>query len=288
MYDNDRIKETYVYNHEWVKRLRKGSDLEDIGKAIQDRIEWPNITGPYIHQEENESSVDIIAALVDLEPDLHDKIEKAVGLMLYKMKHGDIGPSQKIYQGIFSIIRTNQFFECATLVHNWIKENESLVKPLSPNLKFYEREPLEAKRNSFKDALHAFAYVQDKSQELEAWWFNLWYDTEMFYQFYAFIGLRRQNPLMAVKEIPLLLDRKLTNTATLLAWFWRDEASKKVFVNTIRDGVNNNEKWAGIAMNTALEKMWPIEKEELMISLIEGRKIKLIENTTQKVLTNDI
>jgi hypothetical protein len=287
MFDNDRLKEPHIHNHEWVKRLRKGTDLEDIGKAIKDRIEWPNSTGPYVNSLDGEVPTDIIAALLDTEPDLHEKVEKAVGLLLFKVKRGDIGPSNAILQGLFTIIRTNQLFECSTLVHNWLKENVSALLPLDRSLPFYTLNPQEARRNSYKDALHAFAYVQGKNEELEHWWFNLWRESDKFWQFYAFIGLRRQNPEVARDEIPLLLDRKIPNTSSLLSWFWRDETSRKVFVNAIREGLVHDVKWTGLAMNEALAKMWPVEKEEFIAEL-KGNGVKLIENTTQTVLTNDI
>lgn len=287
MFDTDRLKESHIHNNEWIKRLRRSSDLEDIGKAIRDRIEFSAATGPYIFADKGEDSIDIISALIEVEPDLRDKIEKTVGLLLYKMKHGEIGPSQKIYQGIFSMIRVNKFVECRTLLHNWIKDNVGILVRNDKSLPFYEQSQLDGERGSYKEALFALAYIQGKDSFLQDWWLNLWRECYKYWQFYAFVGLRRQNPGVACGEIPLLLDRKLTGTAMLLSNFWRDEFSRGEFVRAIRNGLRANEKWSGLAMNTALEKMFPLEKDEFFAAL-KGNSLRIIGNTTQKVLITDI
>lgn len=288
MFDYDRLKEAFVQNNDWVKRLRRSTDLEDIEKAIRERIEFPNATGPFIYEAKGELPLDIIPALIETEPDLREKIENATGLLLYKMKRGEIGLSQEILRGVFILIRTSKFIGCRLLLQNWIKDNIATLAFNDKDLTFYERQPLERKRAAFKEALQALAYVQEKDEELERWWLNLWREGLEYWRFASFIGLRRQNPEAAVKELPLLLDRKVMGTSILLVSFWRDEVSKKAFVEAIRNGVNANEKWAGLAMNGAMEKMiFPAEKDDFMASLRgENKGIRVIGNTTSEKPVN--
>jgi len=68
-------------------------------------------------------------------------------------------------------------------------------------------------------------------------------------------------------ELPTLIKRDYDKGAYLMASMWNDEKCREVFEKAIAKGLNENNGWAGIAVNQVLEKLDDEKKNELLLGL---------------------
>jgi len=255
--NNSRYGETHIRRDAWVKSLFKTYEPEALGELIEKRIKLPLSTGPYVIPSQ-EGPVDIVNALIADGPEgFREKIEPAVGLLLYKMRHGQMEKSNEILQGVFSIIRGSKLTKCLTLVQNWLNENVSLL--LSDKAKEQE---------TMREGLMAFAKIQKKDPINEHYWTNLWRHGQACYWPASFHGLRQQNPKLACNELSLLVDRKvhgkLDKAIYLVSGMWNDENARHQLECAIKRGLHDNHNWAGMVLNLLLEKLTEEQRSGVM------------------------
>jgi hypothetical protein len=254
-----RYSEKHIRKDSWVKEMLKTYNPELLAGLIEKRIKHSNSTGPYVIN--NETSVDIINAYATEGPDdFKEKIEPAVGLLLYKALHGQMEASNEFLRHIFLIIRESRLVACHMLLQNWINKNSQFL--VSKKVE---------KQDAMRDALYALSRIQNKDPNIEEYWLNIWREGQSAFWCVAFHGLRLQNPEAACKELPLLVSRRIINkmdkTHFLVSGMWHD--SRPQLLNAIRKGLDENSGWAGLILNTLLEKMDDKQKNEVMESLKE-------------------
>jgi hypothetical protein len=250
------IKEKHIRKDSWVKDLRKTFNPEMLSDLIKKRIDSPNCTGPYVNSHKGEMPTDIICAFMLDDMEYKEKITPAVGLLLYKMSNGIIPENHDVLRGVFSIIQECDLKECNKLVFNWLVKKHSIFS--SNDAKW---------KSTFREGLMAFAKIQDKNPEMETWWMSIWRSDQSFWWPAAFLGLRTQNPVMAAKEMPLMISRNIDRSPYLLLGIWSDENSRSIMEHAIKDGLNANTGWAGFALNMLLEKLSDSQKDQLMLNL---------------------
>jgi len=256
-----RYSEKHIRKDSWVKKMLRTYNPELLAALIEKRIKHPNSTGPFITT--NETSVDIINAYSTEGPeDFKEKIEPAVGLLLYKSLHGHMEASNDFLRHLFLIIRESKFVACHTLLQNWINKNASFLTSKRTD-----------KQDAMRDALMAFAKIQNKDSGIEEYWINIWQEGQAHFWPVAFYGLRLQNPESACKELPLLVSRKISNNMDkvqpLISGMWNDLQARPHLERAIKRGLNENTGWAGLVLNLVLEKMDEKQKSEVMESLKE-------------------
>ena len=258
----DKIKEPHIRRGPFIKGLLKSHDPESLSGLIVSRIENPSTVGPFIAiSSTDEQPTDIVWAMIEVEgEEFRKKIAVAVGLILYKMLHNEINPTVPMLSGVFNIIRMSRLTECKVLVYNWLSNNMSVLVDDNHPLKL-----------AYRDGLMTYGRIQDKSELIEAFFYNLWLEGKPYWQSAAFVGLRLQNPKLAMQELPLLASRKLANTAALLNGTWKDELTRSQFEAAIKrglkDGTSGNVGWAGQLLNTLLEVMSEEQKTTIMTNL---------------------
>jgi hypothetical protein len=252
-----RYKEKHIRKDGWVKDLLRTYNPEALATLIEKRIIQPHSNGPYV--QSGETPIDIINAYIgdDGPADFREKIEPAIGLLLYKMLHGEKEVSHTVLRGIFDCIRESKLANCYTLLQSWLNQNASWL--ISENDK---------EQNTMRDALMAFAKIQKKDAATEHYWFNIWREGKACYHPAAFHGLRQQNPKAAIAELPLLASRKLAQKLDkaqfLISGMWHDENSKHQLERAIKRGIDDNSGWAGLVLNMLLDKLNETQKSELM------------------------
>lgn len=259
-----RYSEKHIRKDSWVKEMLKTYNPELLASLIEKRIKHPNSTGPYVIPTQNETSVDIINAYaVEGPDDFREKIEPAVGLLLYKALHGQMETTNDFLRHLFWIIRESKLVGCHMLLQNWINKNSQFL--VSKKLE---------KQNAMYDALWALAKIQNKDPGIEEYWMNIWREGQTYFWPIAFYGLRYQNPQAACRELPLMVSRKITSHMDkmqyLISGMWNDPACRPFLMDAIRRGLNENGGWAGLILNTLLEKMDDKTKNEVMTLLKES------------------
>lgn len=255
------IKQKHIKKDAWVKEMTKAYHPEALADLIEKRITKSVTIGPYVQSHNSEEPTDIINAFIQHgSTDFRDKIEPAVGLLLYKMMHGDSKETIEMLKGIFSIIKDSRLRNCHTLVQNWIVTRASYLK--SDDLRWKE---------TYRTGMIAFARIQNPNEPaIEKFWFDIWRWSEgNFWWPSSFLGLRIQNPELACGEFPLLLSRKIEKTPYLLLGMWDDFISRDQLEKSIKIGLDNNSGWAGLVLNTLLEKLTTDSRDQLMSNLSE-------------------
>lgn len=252
---NYNIHDKHIRKDSWVKDMRKTFNPETLADLIKKRIEFPNVTGPYINKTD-ETPTDIISALIADDDENRKKLTPAVGFLLYKMLHGKMGESHEILRGVFAIISDCKLMECEQLVYDWLRAK-------------HNHDPIDTRwKHTYRDGMMAYAHIQSKkNKETEAWWLNIWRESSSVWWPAAFMGLRIQNPSAAIAELPLMISRNTDKAAYLLLGAWNDPDARGLLEQSIHRGLNANTGWAGLALNMLLEKLTDEGKNQIMMSL---------------------
>lgn len=251
------LHETHIKKDAWVKSIRKTHNPEKLSDLIKKRIEFPGSTGPYIRQNLNETSTDIIDAFIADDEEYRTKLVPAIGLLIYKIMYGKMMESHEILRGCFSVIMESRLTECSNIVHSFLNQRFETIDKADPKWK-----------QTYRDAMMAYAQIQSvKNKEAEEWWSNSWKNGLPILWPAAFLGLRIQNPDAACVELPLLMSRNLEKTAYLLVGMWHDKNVRAKMERYIRDGIDTNSGWSGLALNMLVEKLTKEDRDQLMSSL---------------------
>jgi hypothetical protein len=243
-----------------MKEINKTFSPELLANLIKKRIEFPNSTGPYVRLHQDEVATDIINALITEDDEYRKKLTPAVGLLLYKMMHDELGESHEILRGVFAIIKDCKLTECDTLVYNWLNNKKNVLVSGT--------EPIEQRwKQTYREGMMAYAQIQPKDVVVEHWWFNIWKEGSIYWWAAAFTGLRIQNPNSAADELPLLVSRNTDKVPFLLVGMWNDLNSRGILEDAIRCGLNDNTGWAGLGLNMILEKLNDADKNIIMLNL---------------------
>lgn len=244
-------------NEKWVKKMIKTQDPGPLAELIEDRIKWPANTGPYIQLHSDEKSVDIITEMVGTFPDFHDKIENAVGLILWKMLHKKMDEKSELLFGAFNLIKANKFTGCGLLVHDWLSKNVQYLKGDNKNgVELYNT------------ALFAFGAIQIASDKsMEDYWLNMWREGRPQFWAAGFSGLRKQNPMAAVNELPLLAKRNTANMGNHLTAMLFDDACWPLLKEELKTGLVNEDEYCGLALNVLLSKLTKPEQSKVIQQL---------------------
>jgi hypothetical protein len=253
------ITESHIKKDHWIKEVRKTFNPELLADLIKKRIEFPNTTGPYIKHNSDELPTDIIDALIAHNEENRKKLTPAVGLLLFRLIHNKMPENHEILRGVFSIIRESKLVECEHLVYGWLQKTYKVAFEVNKNDSKW--------RATYLSGMMAYAKIQSKDKDIEDWWYNIWRDNAPAWWPAAFLGLRIQNPDIAVAELPLLISRNMDKLSYLLLGMWSDLDCRPRFELAIRKGIDSNTGWAGFALNTLLEKLTEADKNNLMLNL---------------------
>src|ERR1019366_3088415 len=236
--------ETHL-NEKWVKNMLKTQDPGPLAELIEARIKWPANTGPYILPSSDEAPIDIISEMIETLPDFRKKTEYAVGLILWKMLHGKMDEKPELLYGAYGLIRDNNLTTCGMLVFDWLSKNTQYLKADNKHgteLYIY--------------ALFTFGTIQPASDKnIEAYWMQLWKDAKPQFWAAAFSGLRKQNPITAIGEVPLLIKRNTSNVGNHLTAMLSDEACWPLLKHELKTGIDKDEEYCGLALNILLSKL---------------------------------
>lgn len=253
------LTDNHIKRDSWVKDIRKNFNPETLADLIKKRIEFPHSTGPFIRHDSDEEPSDIVDAFISQDEEYRNKLTPAVGLLLYRMLHDKIKEDHNLLRGVFSIIKESKLIECQKLVYTWL-------------CKKWQDDDLDSSNSrwcaTYRDGLMAFARIQSKGdKEIEKWWQSIWNDDSSIWWAAAFLGLRIQNPDIACKELPLLINRGVDKASYLLVGMWNDEDSRSKMEDAIKRGLDSNSGWAGLALNMLLEKLSEPDRNKLMLNL---------------------
>ncbi len=212
------IHEKHIKRDSWVKEINKTYNPEILADLIKKRIEYPSSTGPFIRYNSDELPSDIIVSFISDSEESRKKLVPAIGLLLYRMMHGKMPGHHDVLRGLFSVIRGNKLTECRTLVANWLHN------------KYAQGSSDGQWKQTYRDAMMAYAQIQDKNTATEEWWYNIWKECGSWWWPAAFLGLRIQNPTAACNELQLLISRNIDKTGYLLVGMWKIMLSLKVLI----------------------------------------------------------
>src|ERR1019366_4875166 len=262
------IHAKHIKNEKWVKSIRKASNPDELADLIKDRIDRPNIVGPYINGNSDERPTDIINIMMTEYDGFRKKIIPAVGLLLYNVNIKKIKEEHDVVRGIFHIIAVSKVFECNTLVLEWINSKFSDDNGLS--ISFTPTKMSKLEKIVFRDALTALASIQDKNGAWASWWMDFWKSTtNNFWYGTTIYGLRKQNPELAAKEIELLIHRNPENLNNMLFNMWNDNEFKNFFATELKDALNKNKDYAGKIVNMLWDKLFDDEKRENLLTMLK-------------------
>lgn len=232
-------------NEKWVKKMLRTSDPGPLAELIEERIKWPTHTGPYIQPSSDEKAVDIISEIIVAYPDLHKKIELAVGLTLWKMLKKHMDEKSELLYGAFTLIRDNKFANCGLLVYEWISKNTQYLKADNKH-----------GTDLYTYALFTFGAIQPiPDKNIETYWLGLWKDAKPQFWAAAFSGLRKQSSMAAIDELPLLIKRNTDNTGNHLSAMLFDDVCWPLLKQRLRSGLDKGEELSGLALNSLLSKL---------------------------------
>ena len=233
------------FNEKWVKKMLRIQDPGPLAELIEERIKWPANTGPYILPSTDEKGIDIISEMVETIPDFRKKAENAIGLILWKMLHGKMDEKPELLYGAWGLIRNNNLSDCGILVHDWICKNTQYLKADNKHgveLYIY--------------ALFTFGTIQPTSDKnIETYWLGLWKDAKPQFWAAAFSGLRKQNPITAIGELPLLIKRNTSNVGAHLTAMLSDELCWPSLKHELKAGIDKDQEYCGMALNILLSKL---------------------------------
>jgi hypothetical protein len=257
----DKVKENHIRKTPWLKSLSKTQDPALLADLIAARINDPGKIGPYLPDTSiyKEESTDIIWALIETteDPNFRKRMSAAVGLLLFKMLNDETKPTTQMLSGVFNIINNSRLDACRTLTWNWLSQNIPVMTDDKHALKV-----------AYREGLMAFARIQARNELTEIFWLNIWRQGTTFWHPVAFMGLRMQNPKLAMNELPLFASRKLDSAAALLSGAWKDENSRNQLECAIKRGLKDQSgQWAGKLLNALLGAIDDEQKEQLMLAL---------------------
>jgi hypothetical protein len=252
------VDEKWIRKDSWVKDLLKTYNPEQLAELIEKRIDRPNFVGPYPRYSQNETSTDIIDAFIASDLPLRNRIASAIGFIIYNILHGKKTVNHNILPSVFSIISNSQLIECRLLLARWLEANKNKINNDSTN---WDKSQWE---KTYREAMMAFARIQEKDDLTEMYWLNLWRSDTSFAWAAAFMGLRIQNPLAACNELHLLIERKLDKAQYLMVGMWRDNNAKEPLINTLKNSIKSDQGWGGLVLNTILSQLNSEEKTEAM------------------------
>lgn len=256
-----KIDDAGILNDPWVKKFVQTFDAATLASLIAERLTSASV-GPYVSIHSDEQRSDIIDAFIASGNSLfRTKLEPAVANILYKALNN---PSQGyqtdcVLTGIFSIIKNSKLVACRKLMMDWLAKQVSLLTST------YNSE-----KRLYYQAMFAYANIQEKRAALvEDWWLNIWKEGDSYFWSAAFYGLRHQNYETALKQIPLLIERrtKMEKAPAHLYHMWADD--KDWFEHEIRTELEKETGYAGMAINILIQRTNEEERRELFGRLKE-------------------
>jgi len=255
MFEGD-VSDKSVRKDSRVKELLKSHSPDTIAELIQKRIERPLSVGPFVKGFNQELPTDIIDALILSDNELRDRIYPAVGLLLYNFLHNKTPTNHPVLRGVFSLISNSYLKECYLLLANFLERKKE--QSLSGDVSW---------ETTYREAMMAMTRIQHKDNLMERYWLNMWEEKKAVYWPPAFVGLRTQNPVVACRELPLLVSRKLDKLPYLMAGMWKDGESQQPLEKALREGLRADNGWSGLAINALLTQLKDEQKQELMFRL---------------------
>lgn len=240
----------------WVKDMLKCSDPEQIAQLISKRIINANFTGPSLSYVSKEEPHDIICFLCNKDDESRKKIVTAIGLILHTAINDTKYNNVHLMNYVFLIINDCYMVECCHLLTAWTKEKQKLSDSAS-----YQD------RLAFKTALGAFAKIQGSNPELIGYWKELWLNNSEFWWDVAFKGLRKQDPVEAVKQLPLLIARGSDKMDSIIYSAWKDQIFRLYFERAVLRSINERTGWGSWMIHTLYPKLSDEGKKELISNL---------------------
>lgn len=254
---NDYLTSAIIKNDVWVKNICSAPDAETMADLIMKRITESNLHGPVVaylprSATRGELPSEIVYDLVINSYADYDTTNEAMALIMNKVLLKEIKPDPNVLENIFHIIEQLVLESCSDDLYSWIKENIANMESTDMD-----------KRRTMMNAITAFAYCQKADCGLDEFWDNLWEHGNQFWWNTAFHGIRYCNFDKAISLIPTLIDRKCSNIAFLLTSMWRVKDDDRL-CTALKKGIEDNEDWAGIAVNFIAFKMKWAEKTKLV------------------------
>jgi hypothetical protein len=247
----------HIKKDSWVKELKKTSEPEALSSLILKRIKSPNITGPWVSKLDDETPIDIITHFISKSDDFKKRASPAIGLILFKIINGDIKKSDidynTILSDVFRLIRENNLTDCNRLIYMWVRDNFDAIN--SDDQKY---------KRAYKDALYAYAKIQDKNPKLLSWWEQVWNNWSPYWWEVSFYGMRLNDPQFAIKKIPEVAQRYEAKFPILLMGMFYDKNAKLPFIKAIRSALDEKSGWAGKFLNEIWSKLNDADRNEIM------------------------
>lgn len=252
----------HIKKNAWLRSLSQAIDPSLIATMIENRINNPNQIGPYYYfnNRDGEQPTDIISALIIESAEFRQKATPAISMIIYKFFKEGVKEDIVILSSVFEIVKNAKIKECHKLLYGWLQQNNSRLNNINCD---------EGKKSLYRNAMVAFAEIQEKKLDIENYWLNIWNANDPYWLVASFTGLRKQNPIMACKEIKTLIFRDTSKTKYLLSNTWKDEKCRSFLIEKIKEGLEKTDGWAGKAINDLYDVLDYRDKHILMSSLKE-------------------
>ncbi len=257
------LTSTVIKDDPWVKGICSAGSAEEMVAFILNRICSPTVTGPqpaYLSRTGSppELPSEIIYDLVINSYADYDLADEAMGLIMKKIVTKEIDTTPAILENVFHVIEQLVLEKGSYDLYVWIRENISYMQSQESD-----------KKRIMLNAINALAYSQSAGANLNDFWTHLWEQSNQYWWNSAFLGIRYFDLDKAIALIPQLIDRRCSNLAFLLTSMWRIKDDTRVAL-ALKNAVEKNETWAGIAINALALKMKYAEKTKLVERLYDS------------------
>lgn len=264
MSDVEYLSSAIVKNDHWVKSVCTTESDEELAVLFINRIMFPGSNGPVIAYTPSaddmcsEQAGDIIVDLyINCFIDF-DIAQRAMAIVMAKINAKKINTSDNFLSNVFHIIGELSISDCSDELYKWLNDNASYVSSPNPG-----------NRLMYKRALEAFVFAQNTTDndDIVGFWKSLWNHQSDYWWGVAFSGLRFADHDYALSILPQYIDRNCSNLASTLVAMWRNYKKDDKLQFFLKKGINDNEDWAGIAVNLIAMKMKFVEKTNLLETL---------------------
>lgn len=253
------LKSRNVQDDPWFKKTCAVKDAEELATLITTRFSSPETVGPEEAFENHEDSFTIglpCHILVDMFESGYIEyhlLDDAMKIVMTKINSKEIIASSILLESCFSLIESFSLEGPSNELFGWLMANVNLQSSDSaPHKELY------------MGALLAYSYSQNKEPGSLEMWEAIWNMQYSYWWDVAIQGILYNTPERAIKEIPKLMERKCSMNTINVLWRCRE---KNGFTGILSSAIQNNEFWAGHAVNVISEAMKKEEKVSLLVAL---------------------
>jgi len=238
----------------WVDRVQAAKPGAELLGFLVRRLSTPEKEGPPLDERHGEGVEDVFIDLAKQDEGFRNRLDETIAGYL---QSGSADPANRdarpVIRGVLEIVGARSLTVSGAQVRGWLARHDATLRA----------EPDAILGRAALDAL-ATAQVPGTSDGRD-FWLNLWREGPKAWQWRAFIGLRLQDPKMAVEEIPELLRRleadRIDNRPMLLG-MWRQPAGRPELENWLRTTPNQE---AANKVRDALKDLVPIEYRDALL-----------------------